>query len=90
MQDSQSYKVQLYTKEKRPKNSSSHAGDAALSQLVNAAIGFKPLYSVMKFMAKQMMQTSAEKNGVPWQQRVKDLRNTPEVRLAVTVYQTNR
>ena len=56
------------------------AGDALLSRLVNAAIGFKPLYSVMKILAKQVMQNTAEKNGIPWRQRVKDLYATPEVR----------
>jgi len=55
------------------------AGDDLLSQVVNAAIGFKPLFSVMKVAAKQVVQRSAEKCGVPWRQRVKDLTNTPEV-----------
>ena len=56
-----------------------NAGDDLLSQVVNAAIGFKPLYSVMKVAAKRVIQRTAEDCGVPWQQRVKDLKNTPEV-----------
>lgn len=55
------------------------AGDDALSRVVNAAIGFKPLYSVMKVMAKRTMQQTAEKNGIPWRQRVAELSKNQEV-----------
>ena len=34
----------------------------------------------MKVMAKQTIQNSAEKNGIPWRERVKEYYATPEVR----------
>lgn len=55
------------------------AGDALLSKMVNAAIGFKPLYAVMKVAAKQVLKSTAERNGVPWDRTVQQLQNTPEV-----------
>lgn len=54
-------------------------GDALLSRMVNAAIGFKPLYAVMKVAAKQVLKSTAERNGVPWDRTVQQLQNTPEV-----------
>ena len=56
------------------------AGDDPLSRLVNAAIGFKPLYALMKVGAKQVLQSTAERNGVPWRATARQLQNTPEVR----------
>jgi hypothetical protein len=41
--------------------------------VVNAAIGFKPLFAVMKLGARQTMKSTAEKAGVPWSQNIKEL-----------------
>ncbi len=43
------------------------------------AIGFKPLYTLMKVGAKHVLQSTAERNGVPWRATVRQLENTPEV-----------
>ena len=56
------------------------AGDDLLSRLVNAAIGFKPLYALMKVGAKHVLQSTAERNGVPWRATARQLQNTPEAR----------
>ncbi|KAL4858410.1 Malonyl-[acyl-carrier protein] O-methyltransferase [Chlorella vulgaris] len=48
-------------------------GNDLLSRAVNAAIGFKPLFSVMKFGARQTLKGSAQKAGVPWTETVRDL-----------------
>ena len=58
----------------------SSAGDDPLSRLVNAAIGFQPLYALMKVGAKHVLQSTAERNGVPWRATVRQLQNTPEAR----------
>lgn len=55
------------------------AGDALLSRVVNAAIGIKPLFAVMKVAAKQVLKSTAERNGVPWDSTVQQLQHTPEV-----------
>ena len=55
------------------------AGDALLSRMVNAAVGIKPLFAVMKVAAKQVLKSTAERNGVPWDSTVQQLQNTPEV-----------
>lgn len=56
------------------------AGDDLLSRLVNAAIGFKPLYALMKVGAKHVLQSTAERNGVPWRATARQLQDTPEAR----------
>ena len=48
------------------------AGDDGLSKVLNAAIGFKPLFAVMKVMAKNTMKNTAEKNGISWDGTVRD------------------
>ena len=55
-----------------------YAGDALLSKAVNAAIGFKPLYALMKVGAKQVYKGTAERNGVPWDATVRQLQATPQ------------
>ena len=57
------------------------AGDALLSRMVNTAIGIKPLFAVMKVAAKQVLKSTAERNGIPWDGTVRELQNTPEVPL---------
>ena len=49
------------------------AGEDWLSRLVNVLIKTKPLYSLMKYQARKVLISTAEKNGVPWRQTVKDL-----------------
>jgi hypothetical protein len=61
-----------------PKAPWCHAGDALLSKAVNAAIGFKPLYALMKVAAKQVYKGTAERNGVPWDATVRQLQSTPQ------------
>ena len=50
--------------------------------MVNTLIGIKPIYSVMKVAAKQVLVDTANKNGIPWQETVKELQSNPEVRRA--------
>ncbi|PRW56637.1 Methyltransferase type 11 [Chlorella sorokiniana] len=52
------------------------AGDDALSQVVNAAINFKPLFNLMKLGARQTMKDTAEKRGVQWTQTVQELKQS--------------
>lgn len=61
------------------------AGDALLSRVVNTAIGIKPLFAVMKVVAKQVLKSTAERNGIPWDGAVRELQNTPEVLLLPSV-----
>ena len=52
------------------------------SRLVNGILAIKPLASVAKHQARQMMIKRAEKIGVPWTQEVKSLQSrdwTPEL-----------
>jgi ubiquinone/menaquinone biosynthesis C-methylase UbiE len=48
------------------------AGETLLSHIVNALIQTKPIYALMKQQARQVLIQTAEKNGVPWRQTVKD------------------
>ncbi|KAG6420683.1 hypothetical protein SASPL_117220 [Salvia splendens] len=41
-------------------------GETPLSRLVRALISFKPLYSVMKLGARQVLISTAEKTSIPW------------------------
>lgn len=50
------------------------AGAGPLSQLVNLAIRTPPLYALMKGQARAVLIRTAERNGVPWQQTVEELR----------------
>lgn len=52
------------------------AGDDLLSRFVNLLIQTKPIYAVMKQQARQVLITTAEKNGVPWQEQYKALANS--------------
>ena len=44
-----------------------------LSTAVNALINFKPLFGVMKIAARNTLIDTAEKNGIPWRERARDL-----------------
>ena len=58
-----------------------------LSRVINTLIGIKPIYSVMKVAAKQVLVDTANKNGIPWKETVRELQSNPEV-LAFPVFQT--
>ena len=50
-----------------------------LSRVVNTLIGIKPIYSIMKVAAKQVLVDTANKNGIPWKETVRELQSNPEV-----------
>jgi SAM-dependent methyltransferase len=52
------------------------AGETFLSQVVNVLIKTKPIYALMKQQARQVLIQTAEKNGVPWRQTVKEWQTT--------------
>ena len=49
------------------------AGEDLLSRLVNLLIKTKPIYSIMKSQARQVLIKTAEKNGIPWRENYQDL-----------------
>jgi len=49
------------------------AGGDLLSRLVNILIQTKPIYSVMKHQARQVLMKTAEKNGIPWRKTYQEL-----------------
>ncbi|MBD2294849.1 class I SAM-dependent methyltransferase [Anabaena sphaerica FACHB-251] len=49
------------------------AGQGLLSQFVNLLINTKPIYSLMKQQARQVIIKTAEKNGVPWRKNYENL-----------------
>ena len=55
--------------------------------MVNAAIGFKPLYALLKVLAKRVLEGTAEKNGVAWKQTVRELSAAPEVSVRIPLDQ---
>ncbi|KAL3509221.1 hypothetical protein ACH5RR_028622 [Cinchona calisaya] len=48
-------------------------GETPLSLLVGALISFKPLYSVMKFGARQVLISTAEKTNIPWREMTRKI-----------------
>ncbi|WP_404789181.1 class I SAM-dependent methyltransferase [Altericista sp. CCNU0014] len=48
------------------------AGANLLSQVVNGLIKTKPIYGLMKQQARKVLIDTAEKNGIPWRQNVRD------------------
>ncbi|WP_326521071.1 class I SAM-dependent methyltransferase [Leptothoe kymatousa] len=49
------------------------AGDDFLSRFVNLLIQTKPIYSVMKSQARQVLVKTAEKNGIQWRENYQQL-----------------
>jgi ubiquinone/menaquinone biosynthesis C-methylase UbiE len=49
------------------------AGQDHLSKFVNLLIQTKPLYSLMKHQARQVIIKTAEKNGIPWRKNYEQL-----------------
>ncbi|KAK4420917.1 Adaptin ear-binding coat-associated protein 2 [Sesamum alatum] len=48
-------------------------GETALSRLVASLISFKPLYSVLKLGARQVLISTAEKANIPWRDMTKEI-----------------
>jgi ubiquinone/menaquinone biosynthesis C-methylase UbiE len=53
------------------------AGEDWLSKLVNILINTKPIYTIMKEQARQVIIKTAEKNGIPWRKNYQTLENSP-------------
>ena len=49
------------------------AGEDLLSRFVNVLIKTKPIYSIMKRQARQVLIDTAEKNGIPWRKNYQEL-----------------
>nr|CAN60805.1 hypothetical protein VITISV_020683 [Vitis vinifera] len=49
------------------------AGETPLSRLVGAIISFKPLYSVLKLGARQVLISTAEKTNIPWREMTNEI-----------------
>ncbi|CAA0808835.1 Unknown protein [Striga hermonthica] len=48
-------------------------GETPLSRLVGALISFKPLFSVLKLGARQVLISTAEKTNIPWRDMTKEI-----------------
>ncbi|GAU22567.1 hypothetical protein TSUD_93350 [Trifolium subterraneum] len=48
-------------------------GETPLSRMVRALISFKPLYSILKLGARQVLISTAEKNNIPWREMTKKI-----------------
>ncbi|KAK4385988.1 Arsenite methyltransferase [Sesamum angolense] len=48
-------------------------GETSLSRLVGSLISFKPLYSVLKLGARQVLISTAEKANIPWRDMTKEI-----------------
>ncbi len=54
-------------------------GGGPVTSLVNAAIGFKPLYGVMKVLAKRHLKGNSDKRGVHWDSNIQELQGKLQV-----------
>lgn len=52
------------------------AGEDLLSRLVNVLIKTKPIYSIMKRQARQVLIKTAEKNGIAWRKNYQELESS--------------
>ncbi|XP_073146238.1 uncharacterized protein [Henckelia pumila] len=48
-------------------------GETPISRLVAAIISFKPLYSVLKYGARQVIISTAEKSNIPWRDMAQEI-----------------
>ncbi|XP_027170402.1 uncharacterized protein LOC113770204 [Coffea eugenioides] len=48
-------------------------GETPLSRLVGALISFRPLFSIMKFGARQVLISTAEKTNIPWREMTRQI-----------------
>lgn len=60
----------------RDKTKPDWAGDDLLSRFVNVLIQSKPIYTVMKHQARQVLIKTAEKKGIPWRKNYEALDTT--------------
>ncbi|GAV60146.1 DUF1681 domain-containing protein/Methyltransf_11 domain-containing protein [Cephalotus follicularis] len=49
------------------------AGETPLSFVVQSLISFKPLYSLLKLGARQVLISTAEKKNIPWREMTKEI-----------------
>ncbi|WOL04297.1 hypothetical protein Cni_G13018 [Canna indica] len=52
------------------------AGETPLSRLIGALISFKPLFSIMKLGARQLVIGNAEKSNIPWREMTNEILNS--------------
>ncbi|GFY99007.1 hypothetical protein Acr_13g0004080 [Actinidia rufa] len=55
------------------RNAPRWTGGTSLSRLVGALISFKPLFSVLKLGARQVLISIAEKTNIPWRQMTRKI-----------------
>ncbi|KAM7271332.1 hypothetical protein ACFE04_030546 [Oxalis oulophora] len=55
------------------------AGETPLSRLLQTAISFKPLYSLMKLAARQVLISTAEKKNIPWREMTAEILESDDV-----------
>nr|DAD21177.1 TPA_asm: hypothetical protein HUJ06_022640 [Nelumbo nucifera] len=48
-------------------------GETPLSRLVGALISFRPLFSIMKLGARQVLISTAEKTNIPWRKMTEEI-----------------
>ncbi|OWM78700.1 hypothetical protein CDL15_Pgr002871 [Punica granatum] len=49
------------------------AGETPLSRIVGAVISFKPIYSLLKLGARQVLISTAEKKDIPWREMTREI-----------------
>ncbi|KAM7492183.1 hypothetical protein LguiA_035104 [Lonicera macranthoides] len=54
-------------------------GETPLSRLVGALISFKPLFSVLKLGARQVLISTAEKTNIPWRDMTREILDSSDV-----------
>ncbi|KAK2983715.1 hypothetical protein RJ640_016619 [Escallonia rubra] len=64
---------QLATYEEGKLERPSWTGETPLSRLVGALISFKPLFSVLKLGARQVLISTAEKTNIPWRGMTREI-----------------
>lgn len=49
------------------------SGETPVSRLVGALISFKPLFSLLKLGARQVLISTAEKKNIPWREMTREI-----------------
>ncbi|KAL8131410.1 uncharacterized protein LOC141711584 isoform X1 [Apium graveolens] len=65
------------------------SGETPLSRLVRALISFKPLYSVLKLGARQVLISTAEKKNIPWREMTKEILDSDVYKLMDDIQDTS-
>lgn len=65
------------------------AGEDFLSRFVNLLIKTKPIYSLMKRQARQVLIKTAEKNGISWRKNYQDLEQSEARNLLTSITNNN-